>query len=238
MGKRKIEVCFTPQNIQYYDIENAHVVVVDILRATSAICAAFANGAKAVIPVSTVEDARIAKEKGFIVAAERDGQKLEFADFGNSPFNFTAERIAGKEIVYSTTNGTQAVIKASGGLSVVVASFINLSAVSRWLENKPNGDVLILCAGWKGKFCLEDTLFAGALAERLLQLESFFTKCDSTQAALQLWELAKTDLFSFRDQIAQSHRLKKLGLDDVLDYCFTPDSSEVVPVLEGGKLIA
>lgn len=237
MDKRKIEVCFTPQNIQYFDFQNAHVVVVDILRATSAICAAFANGAKAVIPVPTVEDARRAKEKGYIVAAERDGQKLDFADFGNSPFNFTPDKIAGKEVAYSTTNGTQAIIKASGGLSVVVASFINLSAVAKWLIERNTGDILILCAGWKGKFCLEDSLFAGALAEQLLALDSFYTKCDSTHAAMQLWGLAKDDLTSYRECIAQRHRLKKLGLDDVLDYCFTPDTSTVVPILQDGVLL-
>lgn len=238
MDKRKIEVCFTPQNIQYFDFKNAHVVVVDILRATSAICAAFANGAKAVIPVPTVEDARLAKEKGYIVAAERDGQKLDFADFGNSPFNFTPDKIAGKEVAYSTTNGTQAIIKASGGLSVVVASFINLGVVAKWLIERNTGDILILCAGWKGKFCLEDSLFAGALAEQLLALDSFYTKCDSTHAVLQMWGLAKDDLTAYRECIAQRHRLKKLGLDDVLDYCFTLDTSSVVPILKDGKLIA
>jgi 2-phosphosulfolactate phosphatase len=237
MGKRKIEVCFTPENIQFYDVSQAHVVVVDVLRATSAICTAFANGAKAVIPVPTIDEARKAKEKGFIVAAERDGNTLDFADFGNSPFNFTPERIGGREVAYSTTNGTRAIIEASKGLSVVVASFINISAVAQWAMNTPSGNILILCAGWKGKFCLEDTLFAGALTQQLLACGSFDTQCDSAQAAIQLWANAQDDIKSYLELVAQRHRLKKLGLDDVLDYCFTPDSSSVVPVLFEGKLI-
>lgn len=238
MEKRKVEVCFTPENIQYFDISNSHIVVVDVLRATSAICAAFANGAKAVIPVPSIDEARKAKEKGYIVAAERDGVTLSFADFGNSPFNFTPERIGGREVAYSTTNGTRAIIEASKGLSVVVASFINISAVANWEMATGHGDVLVLCAGWKGKFCLEDTLFAGALAEQLLANEIFETQCDGTQAALQLWGNAKGDIKSYLELVAQRHRLKRLGLDDVLDYCFTPDSSSVVPVLREGKLVA
>jgi 2-phosphosulfolactate phosphatase len=238
MEKRKVEVCFTPESIQYYDISNSHIIVVDVLRATSAICAAFANGAKAVIPVPSIDEARKAKERGYIVAAERDGVTLDFADFGNSPFNFTPERIGGREVAYSTTNGTRAIIEASKGLSVVVASFINITAVASWVKSTNDGDVLVLCAGWKGKFCLEDTLFAGAFAQQLLATDAFETHCDSAQAAMQLWDHAKGDIKSYLELVAQRHRLKKLGLDDVLDYCFTPDSSSVVPVLRKGKLVA
>ena len=173
-----------------------------------------------------------------MVAAERDGVKLDFADFGNSPFNFTRDRVEGKEVAYSTTNGTHAIVKAAGGLSVVIGSFINLSAVANWLINKNEGDILILCAGWKGKFCLEDTLFAGSLSEILLKNEQNFESiCDSTQASIDLWGLAKNDLFAYLENIAQRHRLKKLGLDDVLQYCFTPNSSTFVPILENGKIV-
>ncbi len=237
MDKRKVEVCFNPENLEYYDISNSHVVVVDILRATSAICAAFANGARSIIPIPTIEEARLAKEKGYMVAAERDGKTLDFADFGNSPFNFTADRIAGKDIAYSTTNGTKAIAKASDGLSVAIGSFPNLGAVAKWVKLKETGNVMILCAGWKGRFCLEDALFAGALAENVLSDSRFATKSDSVQASLQFWSLAKADVFSYLEQVAQRHRLKKLGLDDVLEYCFTANSTDKVPELVNGKLM-
>lgn len=236
MEKRKIEVCFTPENIQYFDIHQSHVVVVDILRATSSICTAFANGVKSIIPVATPEEAKKAKQHGLVVAAERDGQKLDFADFGNSPFNFTAERVAGKEVAYSTTNGTRAIVSASGALSVTIASFINISAVAKFIADKNQGDVLVLCAGWKGKFCLEDSVFAGALTELLLENKMFYTQCDSAQAAIQLWNVAKVDLPSYLELLGQRHRLKRLGLDDVLHYCFTPNTANVVPVMVNGKL--
>lgn len=235
MSKRKIEVCFSTTLFPLFTNDNAHVVVVDVLRSTSAICAAFANGAIEVIPVPSVEEAKKYKEKGFLVAAERDGEKLDFADFGNSPFNFTPETVGGKVLAYSTTNGTSAIIKASG-LSVSIGSFLNLTAIAKWLNNQNEGDLIILCSGWKGKFCMEDSLFAGALCEILLTHPNFYTKCDSVNASLELWSLAKDNLTSFQEKIAQRHRLKKLGLDDVLEYCFTLDSTNVVPLFNRGVI--
>jgi len=237
MPKRSIEVCFSPELFRFYQNPNSHVVVVDILRATSAICAAFANGAKSVIPVSSLEEAKVLKDKGFMLAAERDGVTISFADFGNSPYNFTPERVNGKEVAYSTTNGTQAIAQASTGLSVIIGSFLNLSAVARWIIDQPTGNVLILCAGWKGRFCTEDSLCAGAIAEILLNNEQFETNCDSTRASIDLWNVAKHDVMSYLEKVAQRHRLKRLGLDDVLKYCFTPDSTQVIPFLKKGKLV-
>jgi 2-phosphosulfolactate phosphatase len=233
MRTRKIEVCFSSSLYPFYENENAHVVVVDILRSTSAICTAFINGVSSVIPVSSIEEARSYKDKGYLVAAERDGVKLDFADFGNSPFNFVPEAVKGKVLVYSTTNGTSA-IKAVRGLSVIIGSFLNISAVASHLMGVKDGDLTIFCAGWKGKFCLEDTLFAGALCELLLTNPDFYTKCDSANASLELWRLAKDNMTSFQEKIAQRHRLKKLGLDNVMDYCFTNDITEMVPYYKQG----
>lgn len=237
MSNRKIEVCFSTTLFPLFNVDNAHVVVVDVLRSTSAICTAFANGAEAVIPVPSVEEAKIYKDKGYLVAAERDGIKLDFADFGNSPFNFTPENVRGKVLVYSTTNGTQAIAN-SGGVSVIIGSFLNLQAVSQWVENSHQGDLLVYCAGWKGKFCLEDTLFAGALCEILLAKPAFYTKCDSVNAALELWNKAKLNLCEFQEKIAQRHRLRKMGLDDVLGYCFTTNITSVVPIYVDGRIAA
>ncbi len=235
MSKRKIEVCFTTTLFPLFKNDNAHIVVVDVLRSTSAICAAFANGAIEVIPVPTVEEAKTYKDKGYLVAAERDGVKLDFADFGNSPFNFAPETVGGKVLAYSTTNGTSAITQASG-LTVSIGSFLNLTAVAKWLINQNEGDLTILCSGWKGKFCMEDSLFAGALCEILLTHPNFYTKCDSVNASLELWQIAKKNMPLFFDKIAQRHRLKKMGLDDVIEYCFTIDLTTVVPVFKEGSI--
>jgi len=106
---RCVEVCFSPKLFPEILIkENFIVVLVDILRATTTICTAFENGVQAIIPVATIEEAKQLKEQGFLVASEQDGMKLDFADFGNSSFSFTRERVEGKTLVYCTTNGTQA----------------------------------------------------------------------------------------------------------------------------------
>ena len=160
--KKQIEVCFTPAVFNCFSHPDAVVIVVDVLRATSAICTAFMNGAANIIPVETVQEAREYKAKGYLVAAERDGFVLDFADFGNSPFNFTKERVEGKTIAYSTTNGTQAIKMASKCYQVAVGAYLNPTAISDWAINQ-NRDIIILCAGWKNRFSLEDSLLAGAI---------------------------------------------------------------------------
>jgi len=162
--KRKIEVCFSPAMYHSFHDDNSIIVIVDILRATTAMCTAFMNGAKSLIPVSTLEEAKEYKSKGYLVAAERDGIVCDFADFGNSPYNFQREIVEGKTIVYSTTNGTQAINMAKKAYKILVGSFLNISALASYITYE-NKDVIIFCSGWKDRFSLEDTLFAGALAE-------------------------------------------------------------------------
>jgi 2-phosphosulfolactate phosphatase len=234
--KNKVEVCLSPALYPYFENPRAVAVVVDVLRASSAIITAFMNGAKKIIPVGTLEEAKAMKEKGYMVAAERDGIVRDFADFGNSPYNFTPERVTNNDIVYSTTNGTQAIQLASSSYRVVVGGFLNLGAMLDFLV-KTDRDVLVLCAGWKNKFNLEDTLFAGALADLLLQHDNFDTICDSTVASQDLWLLAKYDLLNYIEKAAQRHRLKKNKLDDVIEYCHTIDQTDVIPVLENDYLV-
>ncbi len=234
--KRKIEVCFSPALYPYFENHQAIVVVTDILRASSAICAAFMNGAERIIPVRTLEEAKEWKSKGYQVAAERDGIVKDFADFGNSPINFTPERVKSQHIVYSTTNGTQAVQMASSGHRVLIGAFLNLSALCDYALASSR-DVLVLCAGWKNKFNLEDTLFAGAMTDQLLKSGRYETFCDSAIASRDLWNIAKTDLYGYIDKAAQRHRLKKNGLDDVIEYCLTSDLTRIIPVLKNDYLI-
>jgi len=232
----KIEVCFSPAIYSAFQNNNAVVVIVDILRATSAIITAFMNGAEKIIPVATLEEARAYKEMGYMVAAERDGIVRDFADFGNSPFNFTTGRVRGKEIVYSTTNGTNSIMMASKSFRVIIGAYLNLDSVAQYIINK-NHDLLILCAGWKTKFNLEDTLFAGALAEMVLRNSNFYTICDSTLASIDLWNIARKDLMAYINKVAQRHRLKKNKLDDVIEYCHTLDQTNIIPALKDNYLV-
>ena len=233
---RSVEVCFSPGLFQdILTTGDFTVVLVDILRATTTICTAVGNGVEAIIPVATHEEARQLKSQGFLVASEQDGVQVDFADFGNSAFSFTREAIGGKTLVYCTTNGTRALELAKGASGVVIGAFINISALTEWLAGQQK-NVVILCSGWKNKFCLEDTLFAGALTQRLLDTGSFRSDCDSANASMDLWDLAEDDVLDYVEKAAQRHRLKKLGLDDVIPYSFECDQVDVVPVFDG-KLI-
>lgn len=236
MEKRKLETCLSPLLYEPGDHEGSVVVIIDILRATSAICTAFENGAESIIPVATVEEARQFKEKGFLVAAERDGYVLDFADFGNSPFNFTRERVEGKTIVYSTTNGTGIIKMAESASEIVIGSFLNITSLTRWLERQEK-DIVLFCAGWKNRFNLEDSVCAGAFAERLLATSLYYTICDSTLAALDLWRLAKDDPAGYIDKAAQRSRLRDKGLDDCIPFCLTADLTESIPIIKKGILV-
>lgn len=234
--KFQVEVCVTPATYHCFHNTEAIVVVVDVLRATSSICAAFMNGATRLIPVGSIEEAKAMKEKGYVVAAERDGYVLDFADFGNSPFNFTADRVQNNDIVYSTTNGTKAIFMAKESHRVVIGSFLNLTSLVDWLKEQQR-DVVVFCAAWKDKFNLEDTVFAGALAEQLLAEKEYTTICDGTKAALDLWSLAKSDLNGYMQKAAQKARLASKGLDDCFEYCHTLDQGKCIPALEDNYLV-
>lgn len=231
-----IEVCFSPVLYPSFQQKESIVLITDILRASSAICTAFMNGVDKIIPVETLGEAKAYKSQGYLVAAERDGLVMDFADFGNSPFNFTPSVVENKTIVYSTTNGTQAIHLASNSSRVIIGSFLNLTASCNWLKRQ-NKNIVILCAGWKNKFNLEDTLHAGALVEQMLNDENYYTICDSAHASLDLWRLAKADLLHYVEKTAQRSRLRKNKLDDVIEYCLTPDITNVLPVLVGNYLI-
>jgi 2-phosphosulfolactate phosphatase len=236
MPQRKLETCFSPALYATDDHSNDIVVVIDILRASSAICTAFANGVEKIIPVGDVATARKYKENGYLVAAERDGYVLDFADFGNSPFNFTRERVSGKTIVYSTTNGTGIIEMASSSHSIVIGSFLNLGSLTRWLAGQDRG-VLLFCAGWKNRFNLEDAVCAGAMAELLMSAGLYETRCDSTHAAIDLWTVAKNDLPAYIDKAAQRTRLREKGLDDCIRYCLTIDITSGIPIMMDRVLV-
>ena len=236
MGKRKLETCFSPALYEPDQHFDSIVVIIDILRATSAICTAFEHGAVSIIPVAGIPEARDYKNRGFPVAAERDGIILDFADFGNSPFNFTREKVEGKTIVYSTTNGTGIINMASSAFKIVIGSFLNISALTAWLVRQEK-EIVLFCAGWKNRFNLEDSICAGAFAERLMETSLYSTICDSTLATLDLWSIAKHDLRGYIEKVAQRTRLRDKRLDDCIDFCLTPDFTSKIPVIKNGVLV-
>src|ERR1700749_4933437 len=160
----QLNVCLSPSLIPLYRVEDYIVVIVDIFRATSSICYGIDNGAEAIIPVAEVEECAAYREKGhdYLLAAERNGEVVTGFDFGNSPFSYTKEKVAGKTVVLTTTNGTHALHLSRNAKKVIIGSFLNLTAICDWLKTQQD-DVLLVCAGCKNNFNLEDTLFSGAV---------------------------------------------------------------------------
>lgn len=234
--RKRIEVCFTPEEYIHYKDEFEIVVVIDVLRATSAMCAAFENGIKSIIPVPTIEEAKAYKDKGYLAGAERKGQIVEGFDFGNSPFSYMNPAFKNQEVVLSTTNGTRSIEIAKDAETVVIGSFLNLTALSEWLL-KQEKNVLCLCSGWQGKFNLEDTICGGAISDFLLKSGKFTSNEDSSIAAKYLYQSARNNYLGYLKSSSHRRRLKNLNLNEDIKYCLTPDQTTVIPILKNGKLI-
>jgi 2-phosphosulfolactate phosphatase len=232
----QLNVCLSPSLISLYKVEDYVVVIIDIFRATSSICYGIENGAEAIIPVSEVEECTAYREKGFdyLFAAERDGKVVDGFDFGNSPFSYTKEKVAGKTIVLTTTNGTHALHLSRSAKKIVIGSFLNLTALCNWLKTQ-NDNILLVCAGWKNNFNLEDTLFAGAVVDQLKDLD--FKLDDSAIAANDLFQIGKSDINQYLKKTSHSERLKKLGIEKDIEFCLQVDLTTAIPVLTGEKLV-
>ncbi|MFM1893796.1 MAG: 2-phosphosulfolactate phosphatase [Crocinitomicaceae bacterium] len=234
--RKRVEVCFTPGEYTYFKGEFEIVVVIDVLRATSAICTAFQYGVAAIIPVPTLEEALAYKQQGYLAGAERKGQIVEGFDFGNSPFSYMKEEFKGKEIVLTTTNGTKSLDVAKDADMVIVGSFLNLEAMFHWLEEK-NLNILCLCSGWQDKFNLEDTICAGAICDYLISTGKFTSVEDSSIAAKYLYLSAKDNYLGYLKSSSHRRRLKNLNLNEDIKYCLTPNQTNVIPILKNGKLV-
>lgn len=232
----KIDACFSPYLYPVYNEPETIVVIIDILRATSAMCTALHHGAEKIIPVATIEEARVYKEKGFLVGAERNAIPVEGFDFGNSPYSYMGDNIKGKTIVITTTNGTQAIEVSRNAYKVVIGAFLNLDPLCDWLVAQKR-NILLLCSGWKNKFNLEDALFAGAVTEAINERSQDFNHGDACLALKYLYQMAKVDPLKFLNHSSHKERLAKLNLKNDIRYCLTPNQTEVIPVLEGDALV-
>ena len=232
----RIEVCFSPGEYHLYQEEFDLVVVLDVLRATSAICTAIEHGVKEIIPVATLDEARAYQAEGYLVAAERGGQIVEGFDLGNSPFSYMDPALKGQTVVLTTTNGTKAINMARNKKTVVIGSLNNLDALCEWLIRQQR-DVLVLGSGWKDKFNLEDTICAGAIADQCLKSGRFFADEDSTVAAKFIFRSSRDNMFAFLKASSHRRRLRKLNLNEDVKHCLTPNNGTAIPVLEGRSLV-
>jgi 2-phosphosulfolactate phosphatase len=236
---RKLFTCLSPALIDLYDLSNSVVVIIDVLRATSTIATALHNGAASVIPVASVPRCiEIGEEVGGITAGERDGKVADGLTYGNSPFEYPKEFIENKILVLTTTNGTKLLHMAldRGAPEIITGSFPNLSAVCDHLIDSGK-DVLLGCSAWKDRVNLEDTLFAGAVINRIK--DHFTIHCDASKMAESIFIEAGEDRFGFMERRSATHyhRLMNYGLERDIRYCLTADAANVLPVFKGDRLV-
>ncbi len=235
-----LNTVLSPSLLNLYDVSNSIVVIIDVLRATSTIATALYNGAKEIIPVDSVAECiKLGKQMEVNTAGERDGQIAEGLQYGNTPFQYTQEFIKGKTLVLTTTNGTKLLhmALAANAKGIITGSFCNISAVCDYISAQ-NRDIILACAAWKNRINIEDSLFAGAVINRIKT--HFQTNCDATQIAETLYLQAKDDLFGFMKEKNASHfhRLMGFGLEEDIRFCLTEDNANILSIYSNGRLVA
>jgi 2-phosphosulfolactate phosphatase len=216
-------------------------VVNDILRASTTLCTALANGAREIIPVDDVDKARLMRaefaDDDTLLCGERGGEKLPGFDLGNSPAEYTAEAVAGKKLIFASTNGSVALAAAPEGAEVVVAGLVNLTAAADYIATLGR-PTLIVCSGKVSRFAYEDAVGAGALISRLWERDAQLEIVnDGAVAAQALWDQCKGDPSVATWQCEHGKFLIGLGFGGDLAACAAIDSIPVVPVLRDGRLV-
>lgn len=237
-----IEVILSPTLYPLRQTQEAHAVVaVDVLRATSSICAAFQAGAESIVPLDSLEPLADYYRQGYLIAAERGGEKVAVegvpASCGNSPTEYLQMDLRGRHLAYSTTNGTRAILLATQEAEMVyVGAFANITALCDRLLSDHVEHLVVLCSGWKGDPCVEDTLFAGALTHQLsVRQPHTGTLNDAARYSRVLYQLASArGLYPFCQSGTHIQRLQHKGLDHDVRFCLEADTCPVVPALKRG----
>ena len=250
----KIETILTPAELPAFaqrDLRATACVVFDVLRATSTFVTALHHGAQAIIPVSEIvealeikkSEARSRKPELILLGGERNGVRISADgidfDLGNSPREYTPEKVRGKTIVSTTTNGTRALRACVGAKTVLAASFLNLTATADFLRQENFENILLVCAGTGENQADEDVLAAGALAELLTARGDVrSTNSDSTEIARRAWLAAKLDLPATGGKSENARRLLAIPeLRDDVAFCLQRDIFPLVAKMEADGVI-
>ncbi len=227
----RVDVAVTPDGLEPAAVAASTVLVIDVLRASTCIVTALANGCAAIVPVATPEEARqrLAALPGALLAGERRGEPIEGFDLGNSPLEFTAARVGGRVVVMTTSNGTRALLAARGAVAVGVAAFVNAEAAAAWAL-AGRRDVLLLCSGERGARSLEDHACAGHLVERLRAAEPGARPTPAAEAAATTARAYGKDVARLAHDSSWARHLASRERQADLAACLTLDASTVVPV--------
>lgn len=233
----KIDIILTAADIQPEKIKDKIVVIIDVLRATSVMITALANGAKAVYPYKDIESVleNSKKSKSFVLGGERKGLKIEGFDFGNSPLEYTKEAVSGKDMFMTTSNGTRAIENsANGSKKLFIAAFLNVESVAKKILEE-NDDTVIICSGTDNNFSLDDALCAGEIIRRVKEKNR---DIQLTDISLAMKKLAETSLVIEETLEGSKHfeYLKTIGFYGDMNHCFTMDMFDIVPEYKNGVI--
>ncbi len=234
-----IDVLVIPQLGNNRDQANKRIVVLDILRATSTIVTALYNGAAEVIPIQEYEEAltlvRSVGRNVCLLGGERKGYKIEGFDLGNSPSEYTKERVEGKKVILCTTNGTKAIKTFQSASEVLIGSYLNIDRLVGYLTENPQ-DTTLVCSGREGNLSLEDLVCAGMI----IRLVSEAVAAEMTDAAMVALYTTKQNsrvsLEKFISSTEHGRYLKEIGMGEDLKVCTALNSSPVLPRFEGGRI--
>jgi 2-phosphosulfolactate phosphatase len=236
---RQIDVYLLPALVEPQQLSERTVVVIDVLRATTTIIHALAAGATEVVPCLEVDEARLIAAGQFpgsaVLGGERGGLPIPGFDLGNSPCDYSPARVGGKSVIFTTTNGTRAMLRCKAAGRVLIGAFVNLSAICRELTDAPS--VVLLCAGTDGHVTREDTLFAGAVADELARRDLSVLN-DQAEIAADTWRSCIRDLTG-ANPLGQALRasrggrnLIETGQENDIDLAAQIDKFDLVPELD------
>ncbi|HUI31528.1 MAG TPA: 2-phosphosulfolactate phosphatase [Candidatus Acidoferrales bacterium] len=231
----KIEVFFSPAGVDELGMRGKNVVIIDVLRASTTICTALRNGAREVIPAPDIESATKISTNlsgdSHLLGGERQGKKIDGFDLGNSPFEYTPEKVGGKTIIFTTTNGAGAMYKCRYASMALVGGFVNASAVAQTVVDI-GGTWTVLCSGRQGGFSIEDATCAGMIIAKVNAVVKVETD-DAGLTSVILYNKFKKGILGMMKQSAHGKYLVSIGFEEDLKFCAEVDNVPVIPVIEG-----
>ncbi|MFN3134913.1 MAG: 2-phosphosulfolactate phosphatase [Candidatus Kryptonium sp.] len=238
-----IDLFFTPLQVQdELSLQNKTVLVVDVLRASTTIATALKNGARVIIPAASIENAvkyaSTLEEGSFLLCGERGGEIIDGFHLGNSPLEYTEEKVKGKTLIYASTNGSIAITKTKYAKYSLIVGFVNISEAVKFVNEKNNNDILILCSGKLNRFCIEDAVCGGMITFLLTKGKSKknINLSDSAMAALRLYKAYRKDLLKMLRESEHGRFLISLGFEEDLKVASSVDSIPVLPIYSDGVI--
>jgi len=236
----QVEVFLTSAVLTDEDVKGRTVVVIDVLRASSTIITALANGVRAIVPVPDMAEAgKIASNldpRSYLLGGERGGERIDGYHLGNSPLEYDRATVEDRTIIFNTTNGTVAISRARPAEHLIIGSFLNADRVVQFVRDAGR-DLTIVCAGWRNRVSLEDTLCAGLILSRLWEGQEPGLRSDTAHIAFTQYQHDKDNMMSSLRRCNHAQWLSSRGHHDDVEYCLQLDRLPVLPYFDDSRIV-